>query len=511
MHGILDRSLGDSNTPELTAQSSGIVDAALNEKATVTAGKPIEFVTSGTFSVNQAGTANKIQDAVDAAFDGDKINVAAGTYKENIQIDKSLIIKGSGAKCTTVDGNQAGSTFIIGQANPNVDVTLSGMTIQDGTGVLTTVGPQNYLAGGGIWNAGTLALNGISIVDNTAQFGGGIYNNGIVNMNQGSSIASNTAGNGGGIFNEGTLNLNNILINDNTASTDSNGNYGNGGGIANYGIVNMYRGSCITDNTAKVAGGGIASHGTVNMYTGSSIASNTAEDHGGGIDNWYGTLNMNGGSITDNTAIGFGGGIGNDGIVNMNGGSIAGNSADYGGGIDNNAGGTVNMNGGSITGNTANMKGGGINNDYTLGSGAGIVNMNGGSIAGNSADYGGGIYNAGTATLSGGTIINNRVLGDGAGIYNYDGKLLIGGTTRITNNKATTGYGGGIYSDTATSGSVTFDGTKVAIKSNMALLPYPLPTNAPWYDQYGVYMVDGVPSTQNGFNPATQVTGNKHI
>jgi hypothetical protein len=83
-----------------------------------------------------------IQDAIDAANSGDTIHVAEGTYKadpcRSIHINKSLTIIGAGADKTIIDGNQAGSVITI---DPNINVILSGMTIQGGTGTLTYLMP----------------------------------------------------------------------------------------------------------------------------------------------------------------------------------------------------------------------------------------------------------------------------------------------------------------------------------------------------------------------------------
>jgi len=84
--------------------------------------------------------------------------------------------------------------------------------------------------------------------------------------------------------------------------------------------------------------------------------------------------------------------------------------------------------------------------------------------------------------------------------------LLIGGTSQVTNSKATTEYGGGIY---ANGGSVTLDGTQVVVKSNKARLPSP--SELSWYQGWGVYLKSGIPTIVDGFDPATQVTGNTRI
>ena len=263
-----------------------------------------------------------IQSAVKAAQSGDTINVAAGTYKENVVLDKSLTVNGVAQDKTTVNGDQKGSVFTI---NSNVKVALYNMTI--------TNGKANY--GGGILNYGTLNLNNVLISQNTATSGGGISNSyGTVNVNRNNSITGNTAHDGGGIFNYGTVNLDRgSPIAKNTATY--------GGGIDNSGTVNMYTGSSITGNTAAW-GGGISSGGTVNMYTGSSITGNTATYGGGIFNSGTGTVNMyTGSSITGNTAT-YGGGIYNYRTVNMiTGSSITGNKAITSGGGIYNYGGSV--------------------------------------------------------------------------------------------------------------------------------------------------------------------------
>ena len=93
---------------------------------------------------------------------------------------------------------------------------------------------------------------------------------------------------------------------------------------------------------------------------------------------------------------------------------------------------------------------------------------------------------------------------NGGGIAS-DGSLIVGGTSQIINNQATTGYGGGIYSVGV---PITLDGTGVAVKSNTAHQPA---SQTSWYEGWGVYLTTGTPILKNGFNPTTQVTGNTHI
>ena len=73
---------------------------------------PSRSIASGTLGyyvdIDQPG-ADRIQRAVDASQAGDTINVAGGTYYENVQIDKSLSIKGmwqDPSTETVVDGQK---------------------------------------------------------------------------------------------------------------------------------------------------------------------------------------------------------------------------------------------------------------------------------------------------------------------------------------------------------------------------------------------------------------------
>ncbi len=163
--------------------------------------------------------ANRIQGAVDASESGDSVNVAPGTYYENVQIDKSLTVKGAGSSETIVDGQQSGSVFTVGKNNPDVTVTLSDLAIQGGTGTRIDLGEDGqYSVGGGIWNAGRLTVARSTISGNSASNGGGIYNyNGTVNLESG-SIDHNIADiNGGGIYSIlGTLTGDMSIVHDNT-------------------------------------------------------------------------------------------------------------------------------------------------------------------------------------------------------------------------------------------------------------------------------------------------------
>ena len=248
------------------------------------------------------GEIESIQAAVNAASDGDTLVLKAGTYYENIVINKSLTIIGAGPGLTIINGNTGsvpikGGVINITKPFPHAptapNVTLIGMTITEGS--------ANY--GGGIFNeGGILTLSQVSVTNSTASFSGGA------------------------VYNEmGTLFLNETSISDNSAKV--------GGGVMNdAGALIMDPGSRVENNTAQLGGGISHSNGVMTLADTCSVTGNTATYGGGGLYlSFYGVVNMNGGSISGNTVeSGSGGGIYIDDTSTFNqaGGTVSGNSPD---------------------------------------------------------------------------------------------------------------------------------------------------------------------------------------
>jgi hypothetical protein len=228
-----------------------------------------------------------IQHATDQAASGDTINVAAGTYLENVSITsgKTLTIQGDVTAGTIVDGQQKDTVFLYQQPTgipPFGTLTLSGLTIRNGFAQdLHPLGQATLPKGGGISNyIGFLTLIGCEVANNRADFG----NKGVF-------------GEGGGIFNFSQLTVINSTIHDNQAVD-------NGGGIEDFGnstIVN----STIAHNSALLTGfqlgvGGfdhnLAGAGGNTLLLNTIIAFNTSIDAG----------NESGLVINDHTLIGDG-------------------------------------------------------------------------------------------------------------------------------------------------------------------------------------------------------------
>lgn len=220
---------------------------------------------------NRTGTHyTTIQSAINEAQNGDTINVEAGTYNENLIIDRNINLIGAGKDSTIIDGQKKDSVITI---NSNIIVNISGFTIRNGNSVWNA---------GGITNKGTLTIQDSQITDNRADSGGGIQNNGILTI-QNSQITGNHADHyGGGIFNTGTITIKDSQI-------TNNGN-NLGGGINNLqGKITLIN-SIITNNVATI-GGGIANnaHGTIFLIN-STIKSNIAGYGGLGIYNYRSTV-----------------------------------------------------------------------------------------------------------------------------------------------------------------------------------------------------------------------------
>ncbi len=103
--------------------------------------------------------------AIGKAASGGTIYIAAGTYIENLTVDKDLTFVGAGADVTFVDGGGAGRVF---ESTSFSKLILSNLTVQNGVAPSTPV-PQ---PGGGIYVPDNgLSLFGVHVISNT----GGAY------------------------------------------------------------------------------------------------------------------------------------------------------------------------------------------------------------------------------------------------------------------------------------------------------------------------------------------------
>ena len=197
-----------------------------------------------------------IQAAINAAVNGDTIQVAPGTYVENINfLGKAIQVNSDqGAQLTVIDGNQAGSvvSFTSGEGPQSV---LNGFTVRHG---------KASLRGGGIRiENSSPTITGNIITNNTAgDSGGGIASSFSSPVIQGNTITNNgqipgwSGGVGGGgvsITGAAATQLLNNTISGNSWSSAS------GGGVSLFAAgTPLLKNNFITNNTAYSQGGGIS-------------------------------------------------------------------------------------------------------------------------------------------------------------------------------------------------------------------------------------------------------------
>jgi hypothetical protein len=220
--------------------------------------------------------------AIAAAANGDTINFNLGgpatiTVGTPLTLGPNVTISGPGAANLTISGGDSVVVFLV---NVGANVAISGLTVSHGSNLL----------GGGIFNAGTLALTDVVVSDNTigTQLGGGIFNSGALTLT-GCTVANNAvtfisrsggeSGDGGGVYNTGgTVQVIDSIIRANNALT------GFGGGIANIlGTVTVI--DSTIDGNNSLEGAGIGSGSGTLVVSGSTFAFNIAINDGGGIVN----------------------------------------------------------------------------------------------------------------------------------------------------------------------------------------------------------------------------------
>ncbi|MDD4923415.1 MAG: right-handed parallel beta-helix repeat-containing protein [Dehalococcoidales bacterium] len=205
-----------------------------------------------------------IQAAIDDATAGDTINVAAGTYDENITVDKSLTINGAGAGDTIIDGGGSGVVVLITAGNvtfQGFNVTGSGNNIQAHAGIVlqgvTGCTIENNTVSNNAANGIALAISSNNIIRNNTTNNNVAWGIVVVNpgtndgeatamASTGNTFEGNTSNDNGaeGIYLDKRCNNNSVI--DNTLS----GNSGNGIHLyESHG--NTITGNIITDNVGS--------------------------------------------------------------------------------------------------------------------------------------------------------------------------------------------------------------------------------------------------------------------
>ncbi|MFI5365338.1 MAG: choice-of-anchor Q domain-containing protein [Candidatus Binatia bacterium] len=396
-----------------TVGTTGGSDCTLRDAITAANG---DVATGGCPAGSGADTINLATDATYTLTDVDNVTVDNGTPLPNglPSVTSDVTINGNGAIIarSSADGTPP---FRLLHVAPNGRLTMNGVTLTNGKLPdipATQPGPEGD--GGGIFNAGVLALVKAVVTANSAG------NTAPIAEDASISPSAGCAGRGGGIFNTGTLTI-----------------VQGGVSLNRAGSIPGFEGSGVCPGSGGAIYNAAGATATLN---GTTINGNDAGDayndpngaDGGGIFN-AGSL-----VVTESTISGDGaGGSGDDDGGN-------------GGGIANVAGATATLVDSTVSGNWA-----------------GIGECIGGA--------GGGIFNAGTLTITRCTVSANKP-GDGTGGGNGGGianggsrSVPIGGTVAVVDSTVSGNDAGSGSSGPGSGGGIFNAGTLLLLSSTVAM------------------------------------------
>jgi len=180
-----------------------------------------------------------IQEGIDNATNGETVIVSPGTYMENdIKIEKSIfVIAEKGPLKTSIDANSKGTGFYV-SIQSSSGAFVDGFTIQNGSGykIINQIDGSTSTRGGGIYLVnGNFSIKNVNLLNNTADFGGGIFirsswTDGPLIEN--SNIINNSSGSGGGVYVDTSTDI--LIENTNISNNAAHA----GGGLALFGNNN---------------------------------------------------------------------------------------------------------------------------------------------------------------------------------------------------------------------------------------------------------------------------------
>ena len=337
--------------------------------------------------------------AVDAASDGDVIQLSAETYFEGESIStegKAIEIRGaltkSGEPASVLDGGDSHRVIDCRNAETS-DTVLRNLVIQRGLGQDELFPNGTFNVGGGVFARGTSpSLINCWFRANTASFGGALT------------------------MDDGTPSITDCAIDGNTASV-------HGGGVYNFESAPVFTECRFTGNAAPFYGGGIFNDVSDPVLSECTFTENVAGQLGGGMYNNASSPAHTGCTYTGNTAVyapkgnpqgGGGGGVFNNPFSDPIFTDCDFNDNDsYSGGGMANDGGSPTLTNCHFNNNTAILFGGGI---LTSGSSDVDITMNGCIFIGNTAEArGGGMHNITRAPILNDCILTNNAAGGSGG------------------------------------------------------------------------------------------------
>lgn len=367
------------------------------------------------------------------------ITLANGVLK----ITDSLTIQGPGSTALAVDGNQQSCVFYPYSKTSLIDVTISGLTVQNG----------NSVKGGGI----TSMNANLSLEDSVVQNSNGTT--------------------GGGVFVTGSSTTLNPNINIVNCTVKGNHATGGGGAIALAAAGNMVvevSGSILQNNTANFGGGAYIAGGTQTMVTiaNSAVLDNNSTRETGGVHfTSVGSLLVQNSNISGNHAGGNTGGLYATQAANfvIDSSTISSNTTgNYGGAIQA-WGNPVTITASTVANNVATRGAGGV----WVGPVSGESYIVDSTITGNQSKKGAGLLLYGSTTVQNSTVSANQATsGAAGGIFLDSNAVLTLHNTIVAENTATTGSAQ-LSGTPGTSAAVRFslvsDANDVAANSNVII------------------------------------------
>ena len=328
--------------------------------------------------VTPASAATSLQEAIEAAYDGDSLFVGSGTFDGfSLNVDRGVLLYG-GWNSNFTERNLATGKTVLNLAGNVTFVSSGGAAGLDGFVIRYGTGASDVIPFPGYFGGAVRFMGGTAVVANCE-----IHSNGVG--------GSNNFGLGGGIYADGcAVDIRDNYIHNNAATQ--------GGGV------------CLRECSGIVAGNTISSN---------SLNASIQLRAGGGIAVFGSTdLNLFGNTVTGNTQVTEGGGVYVEGSagVTIAGGAIGGNAASFSGGGAALKNTTVVIDGVEFDGNTSGALGGALTSTET--SDATVKNS---SFLSNTALIGGAVY------AGGGDFFARHSLFVGNNGSNSGGAMLISG------------------------------------------------------------------------------------
>jgi hypothetical protein len=229
-----------------------------------------------------------IQSAIEIAPDGSRIVVAPGTYRENLLIQRSLVLVSTGgSQRTTLDG-QARGAVIAARGDGSQQVTIKGFTITNGLSTFEDLSTPGAGSGGGIHLMEVEAdIDDNVVTGNVGCLGTGIAASSSTVRIVGNRITDNVqhpscnGANGGGIFFNADAGKPSVISRNEIARHRIGGV---GGGIYVAGITAVViSANVISDNVIEAEGGGGIMVNASNVEITNNIIRDNAGVYAGGV------------------------------------------------------------------------------------------------------------------------------------------------------------------------------------------------------------------------------------